>query len=102
MRNPGGYAFIVSPDASFMRLDDRRAKREIVNSGTTELDSFTCFHCNSVKHVRAKERPEDLGGLCKQCMKLICSSCVDGGCTPFEKKLEKIEARSRALRSYGI
>lgn len=66
-----------------------------------EADTFTCAHCNRVVIVRPKCNPDDLGGNCRLCMKMVCPKCVDLGCTPFEKKLEKWEARDRALRSYG-
>lgn len=82
MRRAGGYAVATYPE-------------KIV-----EADSFTCSHCNRVKFVKAKERAEDLGGLCKVCMGLICDECVNKGCTPFEKKLEAQEARYHARRSY--
>ncbi len=86
MRKPQGYATIVDPDAP-----------------TVEMDTFTCAHCNCVKHVKPRERPEDTGGLCKQCMKLICAQCVERGhCDPFEEKLRREEARYHALRSYGF
>lgn len=65
-----------------------------------ECDTFTCFHCNTIVKVPTKSKPEDIGGLCKICMKMICPSCVDQGCTPFEKKIEALEARDRTLRSY--
>lgn len=100
-RNPQGYSYIVSPDAARVVFDRFRA--EEIPAGTTERDTFTCFHCNRVKHVKPRERPEDTGGLCKCCMKLICAKCVAAGnCVPFEKKLEAAEARDRALRSYGM
>lgn len=85
MRNPGGYAFTFD-----------------VGGVRQEADTFTCFHCNTVVHVQPKCDPADLGGMCKICMRLICPSCVDKGCNPFEKKLEAWEARERALRSYGV
>lgn len=86
MRRPQGQATIVDPDAP-----------------TIEMDTFTCAHCQQVRHVKVKERPEDVGGLCKMCMKLICPGCVDKAiCDPFEKKLEREEARYHALRSYGV
>ncbi len=101
MRNPGGYAVIVSPTASKVRLDGGRV--EMACEGVTELDSFTCFHCGSIKHVRVRERPEDLGGLCKSCMKLICPACVDEGrCTPLEKRIEAMEERDYRRRTYGL
>lgn len=85
MLKPGGYAF------SF----DERGVRQ-------ECDTFTCAHCNRVVHVYPHCKPDDLGGQCRLCDKPVCPKCVDLGCTPFEKKLEQVEARDRALRSYQI
>lgn len=103
MRKPGGYAFIVNPDPSAVVLDDKGARPERLTVGTNEYDTFSCGHCNAIRHVRAKERPEDTGGLCKQCMKLICPHCLNTGrCDPLEKKLEMAERRDMALRSYGL
>lgn len=84
MRNPQGYGTIFGP------------------CGTEEYDTTTCYHCNTVNRILPKMRPEDMGGLCKMCMKLICAKCVDGPCVPFEKRLEQVEERDRALRSYGV
>lgn len=84
MRNPMGYATWTSPDAP-----------------VKERDTYTCGHCNRVKHVEPKQRPEDLGGLCKMCMKLICPVCLKPGtCDPFEKKLERMEAVGRFRRDF--
>lgn len=85
MRRPGGYATITDPDKPLV-----------------ELDTTTCAHCQKVTHIKARARPEDLGGLCKACMGLICQHCVGKGCDPFEKQLERSEARQEALRSYGL
>ena len=86
MHKPGGYAI------SFGLWGDKH-----------ECDTFTCHHCNSVVHVKPKCNPDDLGGMCRLCMKMICPRCVDLGiCDPIEKKLERMEARDRALRSYGF
>lgn len=86
MHNPGGYA--ISFD---------------VNGKCHEHETFTCQHCNIVVHVKPKCDPYDLGGMCRLCMKMICPACVDLGiCDPMEKKLDRMEARDRALRSYGI
>lgn len=84
MRNPGGYATITHPDHPIK-----------------EADTFTCGHCNALRHVRAKQDPASIGGLCKVCMALICERCVDGRCDPFVEKIERWEARNEALRSYG-
>lgn len=66
-----------------------------------EMDTFTCAHCNHIVHIKPKCNPDELGGNCRLCMKMVCPRCVDLGCTPFEKKLEQMEARDRAIRSYG-
>ena len=86
MFRPGGYAFSFDP------VD-----------GCQEADSFTCCHCCKVIIVKPKCNPDDLGGMCRLCMKMICPTCVDlGTCDPLEKKLERMEDRGRILRSYGI
>lgn len=84
MLKPQGYATLTS------------------ESGVAECDTTTCAHCNAITHVRAGQRPEDIGGLCKSCMGLICPRCVGGACDPFLKKLERWAARHEALRSYGL
>jgi hypothetical protein len=84
MLKPQGYATIVS---------DR---------GVTECDTFTCNHCQRIVHVKPKARPEDLGGHCRQCDKLICSNCVSQGfCAPWEKQMQQMEEREAARRSYA-
>lgn len=86
MFRPGGYLYSFDPDGV-----------------RQEADTFSCHHCNRIVIVKPKCDPDDLGGMCRLCMKMICPSCVDlGQCAPFEKKLEAIEAHDRALRSYGI
>ena len=84
MRKPQGYACITDPD------------------GVREADTFTCAHCQRITHVKAGAKPEDLGGLCKQCMGLICSRCVGNGCAPFLKSIEKAEARDAMFRAMGV
>ena len=101
MRNAGGYAFVINPTPGKIKLDGSRV--EMACEGITEYDTFTCGHCGCVKHVRARERPEDLGGLCKQCMKLICPLCVDEGhCTPLMKRIEEMEEKDYRRREYGV
>ncbi len=71
-------------------------------NGTVEHDTFTCGHCNRVTIVPHRAAAEDMGGMCKQCMHLICTACVDNGrCTPFEKKLEAMESRERLRQAMG-
>ena len=100
MRNPGGYAVLTGPVDQRVEFDGFRCEQ--VSAGAQEIDTFTCFHCGRVIHVKPKMDAADLGGLCKLCMKLICPACLGNGCSPLEKKLEQMEARGRALRSYGL
>lgn len=77
---------------------------QIVEQGphtVTAHDSFTCNHCQGIVAVPHRGRPEDIGGLCKLCMKLVCPRCnALGKCTPWEKQMQIIEARDAARRSY--
>lgn len=69
--------------------------------GVREAATFTCYHCNAIRVVPHGQRGEDIGGLCKQCMGVICPACVARmTCTPWEKQMEAMEARDRARRSY--
>lgn len=77
MRKPGGYSIIVDP----------------AFNNPTEADTFTCRHCNTVVRVKPMCDPAEMGGRCTLCDKLICKHCVGKGCDPFEKKLERLEAR---------
>lgn len=99
-RRPGGYAIITTPESARVNFD--RFRCEDIRAGTFEVDTQTCSHCNRVMHIKPKMDPADMGGLCKICMKYICPTCVGLGCTPFEKKLEQMEKRGIALRSYGM
>lgn len=78
-----------------------------------EADTFTCAHCQRIVSVLATARPEDAGGLCKQCSDdgktshgLICRKCYGvyqkHGCLPFLRKLEAAERRHQVLVSMGL
>lgn len=84
MRSPGGYGVYISA------------------YNNIEHDTFTCAHCNCIVVVKPMMDPADMGGSCKVCDSLICGVCVGKGCTPFEEKLKKWEARDVALRSYDV
>lgn len=85
MRNPGGWGFITHPDGK-----------------VEEHETYTCKHCNRVNRVKPKQRAEDIGGLCKMCMKLICPECVNrGGCTPLEKGIALQLEREYRMRAYA-
>lgn len=83
MRRPQGYAITKEPG----RAD-------------IEEDTFTCCHCNSVVFVKPLQDPSECGGFCNLCYQNICAKCADlGSCDPFEKKLLRMEARDKLLRS---
>lgn len=70
---------------------------------TAESDTFTCGHCNGVVDVAPRQHPADIGGLCKICWALTCPRCTArGGCTPFEVRLARAEAREALQRSVGV
>lgn len=66
--------------------------------GVREADTFTCAHCNTIRHVKPFCDPADLGGLCKTCMGVICETCVGKGCDPLMKKIERAEKAHDARR----
>ena len=82
MRNPGGYATVVHPNK------------------VVEADTFTCVHCNRVTFVKARASAAESGGWCGMCAKPICKVCVGKPCDPFEKKLKRMEDRSRFNRQF--
>lgn len=85
MRNPGGYGLMCEP-----------GKRDV------EHDTFTCAHTNRVVIVKPGARPEDIGGLCKVCMGLICSEEVGRPCVVLEKRLQRMEDSARFARDAGL
>lgn len=70
-----------------------------VSGATLTRPTFTCCHCNKVTIVPLKATPSECGGFCRLCMKATCSTCADGLCAPFERRLEAMEARGRLLAS---
>lgn len=82
---------------------------------TTEYETFTCSHCNSIVRM---EKDISLQGLdmairqgiekrdirrCHGCDALVCPKCHKvPGCHVFEKKLDAYERRAKLLFSAGI
>lgn len=96
MRNPQGYAVLQGPPGLVRNRDPGLVSLE--RQG--EADTFTCHHCQHIVTVPVRARPEDLGGHCKICDRLICPVCVDKGtCTPWEKQMEISEARQALFRA---
>ena len=77
-------------------------------SGVLERDGYTCNHCQRIVHVQPRQRPEDLGGLCKVCDGLICPRCYDNRmrkghvCKTWQAQMDEMEARDRLYRAIGI
>jgi hypothetical protein len=71
-----------------------------------ESSTATCSHCNRVVHMHDFKTGKALSGVlvhCHQCDAVTCVPCAETGkCTPFEKKLEAIEARGRLLAAMGV
>ena len=99
MRNAQGYATLVGPGYA----DDGRPAGPAGLRDNGECDTATCGHCQFIIHIPPMCDPADMGGLCKQCMRIICPKCVDKGtCTPFELALEASEAKERFYRQAGL
>jgi hypothetical protein len=104
MRNPGGYGIVVSPVATPLSFD-AGARREYMQPGHFETDTYSCNHCGAVTTVKPRVDPADVGALCKKCMKVVCRKCVNIGrqtgvisCDPIEAKLERLEKEERRRR----
>lgn len=98
---PQGYTEIISPQADLVKLDHIRTER--IPEGVAKFDTATCFHCGCVFHVSARMHPADIGGVCKQCMQIICPRCLDKPCKPWEKQMEEMEnaiQRRQAVSEY--
>ena len=98
MRNPHGYAVIVSPEKTRVNFDHLRC--EEISAGTFESDTFGCVHCNRVVHVKARTNMDEFGSMCRNCMKMVCPTCADGPCVPFMKKIEAMEQRDYVRKLY--
>lgn len=99
---PQGYSEIISPVEDIVSLD--KIRKEHIPPGVAKFDTATCYHCGSVFHISARMHPSDIGGVCKQCMQIICPRCLDKPCVPWEKQMELLEGaieRRRAREGWG-
>ena len=61
------------------------------------VETLTCAHCQKVFKKPMQDEPT---GFCHMCFKQVCLECGKSDkCDPFEKKLERMEQRSRLLKS---
>ena len=95
MRNPQGYAAITVERPADVTLD-RGRRVHLGREGVHEMDTFTCIHCNGIRHVVARQAEMFF---CRNCMARICESCADHPCVPFLKKVEEQERRARQLKA---
>jgi hypothetical protein len=62
-------------------------------------DTVHCAHCEALHFVTPGVVPTDEGGWCMRCGDYICGPCADKGrCTPWERQMERAEARGALLR----
>lgn len=99
MRRPGGYALLVQPEPSKVNFDGFRC--ESIETLHYETDTFTCCHCNRVMHVKPRAPMDEFGSMCRNCMKMVCPTCANGPCVPFEKKLMEMEERNYIRDQYN-
>lgn len=92
--------------AALTRITNRRAGYGTLTAARGliyESDTATCAHCNYVWVVRSSKGTDaDPGGWCAMCSALICKNCAGKSCTPFERRLEAMEARGRMLAAMGL
>ena len=100
MRNPGGYAVLTTPETAKVSFD--RFRCEEIGAGVTERDTFACCHCNRIIHVKPMAPMDEFGSMCRNCMKMVCPTCADGPCKPFEKRLEEMEHSEYVRKQYAM
>lgn len=84
----------------------REGYARIVSDGKViaEAATVTCAHCQRIVHMHDRAGRARQGVLvhCYQCDADTCVPCAETGrCTPFEKRLEQIEARARLRAQIG-
>lgn len=77
MRSPGGILTGTMPDGQVFHAE-----------------TFQCKHCQRHTFVKPYERPEDIGGLCRVCMQLMCPECTGKAfkgepCKPIQQQHEE-------------
>lgn len=99
MLKPHGYALVSDPDA--------------LTGVGMERDTITCCHCQRIVFTKPGSAAtvyqvwnpttrlwvEEMGAMCGRCNKPVCLGChEDGRCRPWERQMERIEARARQGR----
>lgn len=76
-------------------------------TGDVERDCLTCNHCQKqvvVEPIKGADTTPKQIHRCGQCSRTICDRCAADlartlKCAPWEKRLERIEARDRFLKA---
>jgi hypothetical protein len=69
----------------------------LLDGKTTVFPTFTCNHC---QRITPKPRGGEDSGFCMSCFRPVCLRCgALNVCTPWEKQMERMEARARARAS---
>jgi len=81
-----------------------RVQGYLVGDDIDEHDTITCSHCQRIVTIPPAKSGREVGyDYCHSCDAMICRECAGKRrCLPWEKQMEKIEARQAALRSYGF
>ena len=79
-RKVSGYGLLTDPDA--------------LHGIVEETETVNCCHCQFIMHIRPGSGTKR--GFCFMCNAVTCGKpgCMSG-CTPFEKRLEEVEAQAR-------
>lgn len=67
-----------------------------------EVYASTCAHCQHITEFPSLKAMTDHVDVCRSCMRLICLRCVGKPCRPWEREMERQEARGRMLRDMGL
>lgn len=64
----------------------------------TEFEASTCAHCQKVTFIESRRKMTDVVDYCRACDRLICAGCAGKPCRPWEKEMERQEARAILFR----
>lgn len=67
-----------------------------------EVHTSTCAHCQKITEFPSLRVMHQRVDICRGCMKLVCLNCAGGVCRPWEREMERQEARRRFFADAGI
>ena len=96
MKTSKGFGQVIDPDSAKVELDTRGSGPcyAQIRGNTGAARKTDVF-----RDPRTGQLHEVMGAACRVCMRAVCLPCeVVGTCTPFERRLERLEARDRSRR----